>query len=407
MHELKDLTLSKIISYLALIEQHINRKNVFENYFPSDSFVPEDIISIQKEASSMMKFVGLSDYTAVITYTKTKEGTAGSINLNNDKEIFIEVDRDLLFRRKSKETILGVLAHEICHKLLYTHGLYLSDTTSNEICTDLATIYVGFGMLTIQGCSEVNSWKEDKPSIDGSRTITTHTTSFCTGYLTPKSYILAYRIITLSYGLSIKELESALDNDVLKNAYRLVNQESVTFPQYTKDEIKEQFRFKSRDVACVKKDIILIRSILDDLEKELVDDYNHLDSIHNRIILGEVAQYPIAALLAMQYDTHDASKNKILKALEQFIEKISHNVKTSPAILNEHLRYVTCPICGLKSKTQIEYNSVSIRKCKCGCVFMWDAESIFKEEAETNIKNNEEIQNKTFVEKIKNIFKKK
>ena len=145
----------------------------------------------------MMDYVGLQNYTALITYERTKEGIAGSINLNEEKIVYIEIDKSILNRNKSKETILGVLAHEICHKLLYTHGLYMSDTMTNEICTELATIYVGFGLLTIRGCSS-----EETRIQDGQIT----NQIFSTGYLTPKSYILAYIMMARSYGIKLRNL---------------------------------------------------------------------------------------------------------------------------------------------------------------------------------------------------------
>lgn len=74
MDKLKDLSLTNILSCLALVEKYLERRSEFVNYTPNNSFLPRDIYSIQLEASSMMKFVGLHDYTAVITYEKKRKG---------------------------------------------------------------------------------------------------------------------------------------------------------------------------------------------------------------------------------------------------------------------------------------------------------------------------------------------
>ena len=69
MDKLKERSLSNILFCLALVEKHLESKSEFVNYTPNNSFHPCDIYSIQLEASSMMKFVGLHDYTAIITWS--------------------------------------------------------------------------------------------------------------------------------------------------------------------------------------------------------------------------------------------------------------------------------------------------------------------------------------------------
>ena len=378
MENLKNLSLSNIMSCLALVEKYLERRSLFENYKPNNDFVPKDIVSIQKEASSMMKFVGLQGYTTVITYERAKKGTAGSINLNQDKEVFIEIDKDLLDRPKAKDTILGVLAHEICHKLLYTHGLYMSDTETNEICTDLATIYVGFGLLTIHGCSTIKTWKTEKHNNDGSRTITTHTQTFSTGYLTPKTYILAYIMMARSYGLKDKELGIIPDNNVLRVAYKSAKLEAKKFKLYTKDHIKEQFIRKSSDIASIKKNIILLRTMLDDLERNMIADYKHLDNLNNKVITQDIEKYPIASMYFMNFDKTTKNRTSLKKKFDSFVDVLMLNAQSSIEILNEKTKYVSCPICGQKSSKPLNENNISIRKCKCGRIFVWNAE-LFEE----------------------------
>ena len=94
-----------ILSYLSLIEQSVPNIDNFSLYVPSDSFNPDDIISVQKEAKRMMEFAGLNGYTTIVTPCLTKNGTAGNINLNNSNEVFIEIDKSMQINRRNYKEI--------------------------------------------------------------------------------------------------------------------------------------------------------------------------------------------------------------------------------------------------------------------------------------------------------------
>ena len=66
----------KILEILCDLEYRLPKRN-FSLYIPSDDFDSKDIISVQKEASKMMKHLGMNDYIATITYEVTKDGTGG------------------------------------------------------------------------------------------------------------------------------------------------------------------------------------------------------------------------------------------------------------------------------------------------------------------------------------------
>lgn len=91
MSELKDLSVSNILSCLALVEEYIPRQERMPHYEPSVKFNPYDTLSLQDEAKSMMTFVGLQDYTPIVTLENMEESHAGSINLNTDKEILLDL----------------------------------------------------------------------------------------------------------------------------------------------------------------------------------------------------------------------------------------------------------------------------------------------------------------------------
>ena len=377
----ENLSLTQILFYLANIEEYLGRRHFFEDYTASDNFNPHDIISVQNEAKAMMEFVGLYGYTTIITYEKQKEDAGGTINLNDSKEVFIQIDTDLLknnfednfgyfFNSKYiKDSVLCVLAHEICHKLLFTHGIYISDCTLNEIYTDLTTIYVGFGLLTINGCLIVN--KESVRDY-ANNTTTTYTKSLELGYLTPRSYILAYIMMAKSFGVNEKNFSLTPQNSIIRDDYEFAKQEACRFHIYSKENIKSHFLKRSKDIALINKNIVVLRTILNEIEHNLKKDFEYLNNLYNRIIIGDLEKHPIAAMYAMNFYYKDFSKKILIRKLNKAIKKLGKKY-SSPEVINEKIRFVSCPICGLTCSKKTDNNTISIRKCSCNSIFAWDA----------------------------------
>jgi hypothetical protein len=49
------------------------------------------------------------------------------------------------------ERLVGALAHEVAHAWRFHHGLMVKDSELEEELTDLTTVYLGFGILTVNG----------------------------------------------------------------------------------------------------------------------------------------------------------------------------------------------------------------------------------------------------------------
>lgn len=47
------------------------------------------------------------------------------------------------------EHLVGILAHEVAHAYRHEHGLVLMDRDLEELATDLTTVYLGFGLFTV------------------------------------------------------------------------------------------------------------------------------------------------------------------------------------------------------------------------------------------------------------------
>lgn len=146
-----ELSVRQILTHLHDIEKIAPRKN-FRIYIPSkiaDSDVTQELL--QKEAQKMMVFLGLTGFEYDVTYACTAEGVAGNcMNNGAEKSVHIQVSYDFMDNWASS---VAVLAHEICHKVLFYYGLYKPEPFGdmNEVYAELATIYFGFGEIILAG----------------------------------------------------------------------------------------------------------------------------------------------------------------------------------------------------------------------------------------------------------------
>ena len=152
----------------------------------------------------MLKHIGLNNYLATITYENTIKGTAGYINLNYEKDVWITIDK---YGKHRKKSVLAVMAHEVCHKFLFVNGIHFAQPFGDilEWYTDLATIYVGFATLTLNGCKIHSSYKfHDKVT----------TVIYLTGYLEKSNYEYAYLTILSQKHLIFWKYNKYLDEKI-------------------------------------------------------------------------------------------------------------------------------------------------------------------------------------------------
>lgn len=84
----------------------------------------------------------------------------------------------LCITNKHSPFVMGaILAHELTHYYLFNKGIYLSNEIENERFTDLATVFLGLGKLTLNGYDPI-TWKIIRPK--GEITYT-----YRVGYLVP------------------------------------------------------------------------------------------------------------------------------------------------------------------------------------------------------------------------------
>lgn len=143
---------------------------------------------------------------------------------------------------KHSPLIMGaILAHELSHYYLFNRGICLPDEDENERFTDLATCYLGFGKLTLNGYDPI-SWK-----IKGKDGEITYT--YRVGYLTSNEMaVILYRICKFR-NIS---LEKAHQNLSSKSNY-LLSRVKITYEGH-KRENKEGKSFFNKIFSRFKKE---------------------------------------------------------------------------------------------------------------------------------------------------------
>lgn len=183
-------------------------------YKPKLNRTPISVSELNEEAKRMMDFVGLTSYVPKCAFCQLEDGTGGNTRCcNNNIEVEINVSSKY---QNNLEAALAVLAHEICHKYLYVHGLYNPIEVINEIFTDLCTMYVGFGKIIIHGYIT-----ERKTETRTDRYIHTSVDTSYLGYLKFSIYQRTLNIIRLVlWGENAADVMVSEDDPLLQDAFK-------------------------------------------------------------------------------------------------------------------------------------------------------------------------------------------
>lgn len=238
------LSEAEILRRFSNMEEKFPRREE-KNYFPSLDFYlnyyDDRENAIRQEANKMMEFAGLGKYRSNIKFKKL-DGAAGNISLNSDMVAEITVDEEIA---KNVDSLMATLAHEICHKVLYKHGIYFKEylfKDENEVYADLATFYVGFGDLTMKGYKVGNN---------------------LAGYLSPDTYAMAYVLMTIinqGVDYNIEGLPPHVRLEINK-ASKICKLSTTRFVKICKDnynEIYSETFSKIKDIYCFYDLIVAI-----------------------------------------------------------------------------------------------------------------------------------------------------
>ncbi len=389
-----NLTENDLLAKLTLIEQHMGKcpSNFYE---PSTHFRSSDEILIQKEASMMMKHVGLNHHVACITYTETRLNTGGNVELDNSENVFIDISKDL---KGQDAKVLAVMAHEICHKVLYVHGLYYPNLSiENEILTDLATVYLGFGKLSLNGCynKKVVNCKESK---DEKNAETIRTTIESIGYLSLKQFSQAYNIVCGCNG-TLSTMLIGLNSDAREMVLRTPF--NIQAPIKT-TEIKQVLRSIQIDDAKTTNYIKTIEGILHTLKniiKENQTQYNKDLVLPFNLDSGsDIIEHQMKAaemLTKYEIDVVNPNSDTISTILKQLIVDYRKICKTD----DTQLLTIECPCCGYKKNNGLkEYKEVFVKCPNCGHYFLWNAKNDYYIEDKEGSASEEIRKNKDSVD---------
>ncbi len=139
-------------SCVALLEKK-ERKSFGEYVIPDEivrglSVNVKDEEYLKKLLCSICGHLGINgDFIKLITEEVPVPERAGQINTDLARTtIRLEVKYYYTL-----DVVAAVLAHEAIHLHLYYEGIYLRDTWENEILTDTAAVYCGFGEYIYRG----------------------------------------------------------------------------------------------------------------------------------------------------------------------------------------------------------------------------------------------------------------
>lgn len=380
-----DLTPRQILSHLIDIEKKVPRDNfrIFISSAITETIIPDHILV--EEARKMLEFVGLAGYELDVTYAKTAEGTGGDCQ-NNGAERAVHIHVSDSYRNDWKASV-AVLAHEICHKLLFVKGLYSPINMTNEIYAELATIYFGFGELILGGYQAKDH---------------------CLGYLQPDTYKKINLLVCVVCG----NIKSAVLN--LKDIDPLADE---VIDIWEKEEDKRSllincFKDTEKQMADYYRNIYLLNQIIEKLKEEIKCEYERLDKMYFTDLIN--SNYTRLKAFLFVYDNYCARGFENAR-VSQLSETVNDSVFALFSKYQEQghleLKYdFVCPICGTIRANKLDKKGVSIQKCPtCGKHITFNTEewnaTIFQRKAIQKEKEEKEAFDRR-VEEYKKLLKK-
>lgn len=194
--------MDSFIDKLLMLEEKTGARVQYQSLDPLPT-ASYNLVTIQRAAKEMAHFIGLDDFTFIISIIKQKENVGGHVDLaTTGSEVFIEIDDELL---ESPEVCSAALAHEICHKWMDHNEIRSPIERDNEILTDITAVYLGFGKILLNGCETIRVSYEEVSG--GTRTI--HKTRKV-GYLDRKQLAIVYRLVCAMRDLDQKQFTQGL-----------------------------------------------------------------------------------------------------------------------------------------------------------------------------------------------------
>lgn len=349
----QDIYLSprNILSYMSDLEAKLPKRR-FVEYNPSEIPKIEGNSELNTAAQMMMKFVGLENYTPQCSFSETSDGVGGyTYAARTDNLLPITVSKEYIGNRAA---ILAILAHEICHKVIYVNGIRYNAPFEmmNEVFTDICTIYVGFGNLILNGYITSNN---------------KHTSYL--GYLQFDVYKDVNNI--MQQVLNSRKVNELKERDLfLEDAFSMWHSNADKYRLFMDSfvDIQDEYSRLSRDIGLLTQMMKQIKdSFISTLER--ADDcYFRKGDIYNKDT--KELNRPIAAFSAIYENilTKD-HQEKLLEYNGIINEAMLSLIDRCKEIQVDKLSYdsVICPFCHKKSVNKSFDGRSLIAKCpSCG-----------------------------------------
>lgn len=376
-----------LVSQLRFIYE--GSKNALSGQVFDPPLVAEyDIISLQKTAKEIAEFIGLKEITPIVNFSDFTENVGGEIDLSNPekKEVYIEIDRELVGR---PDSVHCILSHELAHKWLQLLSLESTETSTNEIRTDLATIILGLGKLMLNGCKTTASRRVFSP--EGTQV---HSSTHVLGYLTLEEFAYSYSIVCRLQSLDQGKIFSHLRPEAER---ALSNWSAFSFDFKNEDEAEsirsyrnEERKFQIQLNELGKRLYFLRNAVLGRTEsvwkkaheqraKDLTTFGPDIDSY-----LSEYLNCPFATAdkIAQIQDSFAATlqlKEEAEKAIEEarFISDLIATSFRINALENHDLsNKVTCPCCEKNLRLPKTIKAADVTCPRCKYKFFYDSQPI-------------------------------
>lgn len=342
----------KILSYLKDLETKVPIVND-GCYIPDSQNKFKCDTDLESEAKSILCFVGLTECSPKCKFDKTDKGVAGfTRNTLSLYEIEITVNQDY---RSNPKACCAILAHEICHKVIFLNGInfrHPAPQEFNEIYTDLCTIYIGLGKVVIDGY------------------IDTTAKALKMGYLQVDMYIQTYNIIakaTKKY--SISEAHNDINDPILEEALSIWGT-----PEEVKSTLRKSFLDNERSLAEVNRNILLLKQILDQVFTMHGSIFRRLsnEATELGIFSDNLKNKPLTLFSNIYESLFDHSEQEKFSLAQKEIYNLilaitdEYNDISIGALSYDGL---VCPNCGYRSKTKIEDRDTVVKCPSCNIYF--------------------------------------
>ncbi len=349
-----------LLDKLLLLESKLRSIHEYKILEPF-RFDPGDASAVQSAAKKIARHLNLEGLTFIISYARQGENVGGHIQLDSSSNVFIEIDGAL---KNSYRTVLYVLAHEICHKYLHRHNIWLTPELENELLTDTATIFTGLGKLTLNGCKQTQVYRERH--YDGSRTKMTSTRRL--GYMSKSQFALIYRVCSAIHRVSYLKMLLNLSIDSISEVRKVAREEKLYLSNrlfnrnHYSGRFKEQFMESQTDMAVFHRNIRTMQGVILPYCQDLYRKYNNLvfskyRSVQNRLAGMDDKPWHIYLsnlMISGEYRSlrrdirkFDSEHRKLIRAVERFNDFVTAQQKTLfRSGTDDFLHEFECPCCG-------------------------------------------------------------